>query len=142
VIAARRLGAERIIISAAMPTGSRWHGIRRDRCARSRQAAIERVRNLTGGVGAHPSWVRRHRSGHAHGDIAHPVAPGRVGVSLRRVPREPSFANVTVSGPRLSVHTSSSYLTSGRQDRVFDRVVDLEQVPDGYRALNERKSIR
>jgi threonine dehydrogenase-like Zn-dependent dehydrogenase len=26
--------------------------------------------------------------------------------------------------------------------RVFDRVVDLNQVPDGYRAMNERKSIR
>jgi len=26
--------------------------------------------------------------------------------------------------------------------RVFDRVLDLNHVPDGYRAMNERKSIK
>jgi hypothetical protein len=26
--------------------------------------------------------------------------------------------------------------------RVFDRVIGLEEVPDGYRAMNERESIK
>ena len=35
-------------------------------------------------------------------------------------------------------------IVEGRIDpgRVFDRVVDVEGVPDGYRAMNDRESIK
>jgi threonine dehydrogenase-like Zn-dependent dehydrogenase len=76
---------------------------------------------------------------------------GRVGVPhYAAIPAaEPSFyANVTVSGGPAPVRAYIEELLpdilEGRIDpgRVFDRVVDLEQVPDGYRAMNERKSIK
>jgi hypothetical protein len=31
---------------------------------------------------------------------------------------------------------------AGRRGRVFDRVVRLDEVPDGYRAMNEREAIK
>jgi threonine dehydrogenase-like Zn-dependent dehydrogenase len=62
---------------------------------------------------------------------------------------QPSFFNnITVSGGPAPVR---AYITELLPDilegkiqpgRVFDRVVDLNQVPDGYRAMNERKSIK
>src|SRR3954452_21376889 len=99
VIAARRLGAERIIILGRHP----------DRIALARdfgatdvvgergEEAVERVRELTGGLG-----VPRVRRGAAAGRARGPDRPARV----------------------------------------FDRVIGLDAVPDGYRAMNERASIK
>ena len=78
-------------------------------------------------------------------------AIGRVGVPhYAAIPAsQPAFFNnLTVSGGPAPVR---AYITELLPDilegkihpgRVFDRVVDLNQVPDGYRAMNERKSIK
>jgi threonine dehydrogenase-like Zn-dependent dehydrogenase len=58
------------------------------------------------------------------------------------------YNNVTVSGGPAPVRAYIDELLpdirDGRIDpgRVFDRVVDLDGVPDGYRAMNERESIK
>src|SRR5919204_1156323 len=93
VIAAKRLGAEQIVVM----------GRHADRIALARDfgatdvvsergdAAVERVRELTGGHGAH------------------------------------------------AVETA---IEIARPGRVLDRVVDLDGVPDGYMAMNEREAIK
>ena len=58
------------------------------------------------------------------------------------------FNNITVSGGPAPVRAYIEELLpdilEGRIEpgRVFDRVVGLDEVPDGYRAMNERKSIK
>jgi threonine dehydrogenase-like Zn-dependent dehydrogenase len=78
-------------------------------------------------------------------------AVGRVGVPQgETMPASlPAFYNnVTVSGGPAPVRAYIDELLpdirDGRIDpgRVFDRVVDLDGVPDGYRAMNERESIK
>ena len=62
---------------------------------------------------------------------------------------EPSFyENVTIGGGPAPVRAYIDDLLpdvlEGRIDpgRVFDREVGLDQVPDGYRAMNEREAIK
>jgi threonine dehydrogenase-like Zn-dependent dehydrogenase len=78
-------------------------------------------------------------------------AVGRVGVPhYDTIPRaQPSFfANVTIAGGPAPVRAYIEELMpdvlEGRiqPGRVFDRVTDLEGVPDGYRAMNEREAIK
>jgi len=58
------------------------------------------------------------------------------------------FNNVTIAGGPAPVRAYIEELLpdvlEGRIEpgRVFDRVIDLEGVPDGYRAMNERESIK
>jgi threonine dehydrogenase-like Zn-dependent dehydrogenase len=58
------------------------------------------------------------------------------------------FDNVTVSGgpapARAYVEELLPDVLEGRIEpgRVFDRIATLEEVPDGYRAMNERESIK
>ena len=156
VIAARRLGAEQIIIL----------GRHRDRIALAREfgatdvvsergdEAIERVRELTGGLGAHSvlECVGYEESMRTALSIARPGgAVGRVGVPQDdSIPlaRETFFNNVTIAGGPAPVRAYIEELLpdvlEGRIEpgRVFDRVIDLEGVPDGYRAMNERESIK
>ena len=156
VLAARRLGAGQIVllgrhadrIALAKDFGAT--DIVRERG----EQAMERVRKLTGGVGAHSvlECVGTDQAMLTAMSIARPGgAVGRVGVPhYAAIPAaEPSFyANVTVSGGPAPVRAYIEELLpdilEGKIDpgRVFDRVVDLEQVPDGYRAMNERKSIK
>ena len=76
---------------------------------------------------------------------------GRVGVPQHtEIPAaQPSFfRNVTIAGGPAPVRAYIEELLpdvmEGRiqPGRVFDKVVDLDGVPDGYRAMNERKSIK
>ena len=78
-------------------------------------------------------------------------AVGRVGVpALRRDPgAQPSFfKNVTVGGGPAPVRAYIDELLpdvlEGRIEpgRVFDRTVGLDGVPDGYRAMDDRESIK
>jgi hypothetical protein len=156
VIAARRLGAERIIIM----------GRHADRIALAKdfgatdvvsergEEAVERVRELTGGFGVH-SVLECVGTGEAMLTaigIARPGgAVGRVGVPhYETIPAaQPAFYNnVTVGGGPAPVRAYVEELLpdvlAGRIEpgRVFDRVVGLEEVPDGYRAMNERESIK
>jgi len=85
-------------------------------------------------------------------DIARPGgAVGRVGVPQHEaIPgAEPSFyKNITIGGGPAPVRAYIDGLLpdilEGRIEpgRVFDRVVDLDGVPDGYRAMNDREAIK
>jgi len=156
VIAARRLGAEQIIIL----------GRHADRIALAREfdatdvvsergeEAVERVRELTGSFGVHSvlECVGHGQSTETAISIARPGgAVGRVGVPQEEsIPAsQPAFFNnVTVSGGPAPVRAYIEELLpdvlEGRIEpgRVFDRVVGLDGVPDGYRAMNERKAIK
>jgi len=58
------------------------------------------------------------------------------------------FSNVTISGGPAPVRAYIDELLpdilEGRitPGRVFDRIIGLDQVPDGYRAMNERAAIK
>ena len=74
-------------------------------------------------------------------------AVGRVGVPQDEA--LPAFYNnVTVSGGPAPVRAYIEELLpdilEGRIEpgRVFDRVIGLDEVPDGYRAMNEQESIK
>jgi threonine dehydrogenase-like Zn-dependent dehydrogenase len=156
VIAARRLGAEQIIIM----------GRHSDRIALAKEfgatdvvsergdEAVERVRELTNGVGVHSvlECVGLEQSMLSAISIARPGgAVGRVGVpQVETMPAsQPSFYNnVTVSGGPAPVRAYIEELLpdvlEGRIEpgHVFDRVTNLDGVPDGYRAMNEREAIK
>lgn len=78
-------------------------------------------------------------------------AVGRVGVPQEQtIPNaQPTFfANVTIAGGPAPVRAYIEDLLpdvlEGRIEpgRVFDRVTDIEGVLDGYRAMNQRESIK
>jgi hypothetical protein len=85
-------------------------------------------------------------------EIARPGgAVGRVGVPQHEsMPAaKPSFyRNITIGGGPAPVRADIDELLpdvlEGRIEpgRVFDRTVDLDGVPAGYRAMNERESIK
>jgi len=156
VIASRRLGAERIIMLGRHP----------DRIALAREfgatdivtergdEAVERVRALTGGHGVH-SVLECVGFGEstvtALGIVRPGGAVGRVGV-----PQEESipdalptfYANGTIAGGPAPVRAYIEELLPDvlegriRPGRVLDRTVTIDGVPGGYRAMNERESIK
>lgn len=156
VIAAKRLGAERIIMLGRHP----------DRIALAREfgatdvvsergaEAIERVRQLTGGQGAHAvlECVGHGEAMQTAIEITRPGgAVGRVGVPQEAtIPASlPAFYhNVTVGGGpapvRAYIRELLPDILEGRiqPGRVFDRVIDLDGVPEGYRDMNNRKSLK
>lgn len=156
VIAAKRLGAEQIVILGHHPDRialAKDFGAT-DVVSERGEEAVERVRKLSGGAGVHSvlECVGTEQSMLTAIGMARPgAAVGRVGVPhYATIPAsQPSFFNnITVSGGPAPVR---AYITELLPDilegkihpgRVFDRVVDLNQVPDGYRAMNERKSIK
>ncbi len=156
VIAAKRLGAERIIIvgrhpdriALALDFGAT------DVVGERGDEAVARVRELTGGHGAHSvlECVGHGQSMRTAIEIARAGgAVGRVGVPQdETMPASlPAFyRNITVSGGPAPVRAYIKELLpdvlEGRiqPGRVFDRVIGLEEVPDGYRAMNDRKAIK
>ena len=156
VIAARRLGAERIIILGRRP----------DRIALAKEfgatdvvsergdEAVELVRDLTHDLGAH-SVLECVGTDQALGTAIGIVRPGGV-VGRVGVPHYETtaawemafFSNVTISGGPAPVRAYIDELLpdilEGRitPGRVFDRIIGLDQVPDGYRAMNERAAIK
>ena len=156
VIAAKRLGAERIImlgrhqdrIVLAQDFGAT------DIVSERGDEAVEQVKELTGGVGAHSvlECVGHGLSMETALSIARPGgAVGRVGVPQEEtIPlAQPTFYdNITISGgpapARAYIEELMPDVLEGRIEpgRVFDRVIGLDEVPDGYRAMNERESIK
>jgi threonine dehydrogenase-like Zn-dependent dehydrogenase len=156
VIAAKRLGAEQVIImgrhedrtSLARELGAT------DVVAERGEEAVQHVRELTGGFGVHAvlECVGTEASTETSVEIARPGgAIGRVGVpQYPAVPRaRPLFyKNVTVGGGPAPVRAYIDELLpdilEGRIEpgRVFDRTVDVAGVPDGYRAMADRESIK
>ena len=156
VIAARRLGAERIIIMGRHPDriALAIEFGATDVVGERGEEAIERVREITGGFGAHSvlECVGTEQATLTAISIARPGgAVGRVGVPhYETIPAsEPAFYNnVTVGGGPAPVRAYIEELLpdvlEGRIEpgRVFDRVVGLDGVPDGYRAMNEREALK
>jgi threonine dehydrogenase-like Zn-dependent dehydrogenase len=156
VIAARRLGADRIIMLGRHP----------DRIALAREfgatevvsergdEAIERVQKLTGGLGAHSvlECVGHGEAVRTAVSIARAGgAVGRVGVPQESaIPnaQETFFANISIAGGPAPVRAYIEELLpdvlEGKIEpgRVFDRVTNIDGVPDGYRAMNQRESIK
>jgi threonine dehydrogenase-like Zn-dependent dehydrogenase len=156
VIAAKRLGAERIIIlgrHADRLSLARDFGAT-DIVSERGEAAVERVRELTGGFGAHAvlECVGHGQSTDTALRIARPGgAVGRVGVPQdETIPDSlPTFfRNVTIAGGPAPVRAYIEELLpdvlEGRiqPGRVFDRMTNLDGVPDGYRAMNDREAIK
>jgi threonine dehydrogenase-like Zn-dependent dehydrogenase len=156
VIAARRLGAEQIILMGRHPDrlalGKELGatGIVRERG----EEAVEQVLALTNGFGVHSvlECVGLEQSMLTALRIARPGgAVGRV-----RVPQDetmpasqPAFYNnLTVSGgpapARAYIEELLPEVLEGRIEpgRVFDWVGGLDEVPDGYRAMNAHKAIK
>ena len=156
VIAARRLGAEQIILLGRHPDRialAREFGAT-DIVSERGEAALERVRELTGGLGAHSvlECVGHGQSTETAVGIARAGgAVGRVGVPQdQTIPAAvPTFfKNVTIAGGPAPVRAYIEELLPDVLDgriqpgRVFDRVTGLDGVPDGYRAMNAREAIK
>jgi threonine dehydrogenase-like Zn-dependent dehydrogenase len=156
VIAARRLGAERIIILGRHPDRialAKEFGAT-DVVRERREEAVERVRSLTGGLGVHSvlecvgsedSMLTAVAIVRAGGTV------GRVGVPhYKAIPQtEPAFYNnVTISGGPAPVRAYMDELIPDVLDgkitpgKVFDLTTDLSSVPDGYKAMNDRQAIK
>ena len=155
VIASKRLGAARIILLGRRP----------DRIALAKELgatdivtergdeAVERVRELTDGLGVDSvlECVGLEEAVITALELAIPGgAVGRVGIPEdETLPGGvPFWKNVSVSGGpspvRAYIEELLADVLAGRIEpgRVFDRVADLDGVPDGYRAMNERESIK
>jgi threonine dehydrogenase-like Zn-dependent dehydrogenase len=156
VIAARRLGAERIILLGRHPDRialARDFGAT-DVVSERGEAAVEGVRQLTGGLGAHSvlECVGHGPSTETALLIARPGgAVGRVGVpQSETIPAAEAtfYRNVTIAGGPAPVRAYIEELLpdvlEGRiqPGRVFDRRTNLDGVPEGYRAMNDREAIK
>src|SRR5512133_764434 len=156
VLAARRLGAEQVIllgrhsdrIAIAEAFGAT------DIVSERGDEAVERVHELTDGLGAHSvlECVGLEQSTVTALRIARPGgAVGRVGVPQdESIPEgvETFFDNVTIAGGPAPVRAYIEELLpdvlEGRIEpgRVFDRTGSIEHVPDGYRATNDRDVLK
>jgi threonine dehydrogenase-like Zn-dependent dehydrogenase len=155
VLASKRLGAEQIILLGDNP----------DRIALGREfgasdvvtergdEAVERVRELTGGLGAHSvlECVGLEQAVDTALEIARPGgAIGRVGIPEHDTTSTgvAFWKNASIAGGPAPVRAYIEELLpdvlEGRIEpgRVFDRVGSLDQVPDGYRAMNEREVLK
>lgn len=156
VIAAKRLGAERIVLLGRHPDRialAREFGAT-DIVSERGEEAVERVRELTGGHGAHSvlECVGLGQSTLTALRIARPGgAVGRVGLPQEQaIPDAQAsfYDNVTVGGgvapARAYVEELLPDVLEGRiqPGRVFDRTIALDEVPDGYRAMDERQAIK
>lgn len=156
VIAAKRLGAEQIIIMGRHEQRialAREFGAT-DVVSERGEEAIARVRELTQGFGAHSvlECVGTEQSmATSMGIVRAGGAVGRVGVPhYEAIPgaQQMFYDNVIVAGgpapTRAYIDELLPDVMEGRIEpgRVFDRTVDLDGVPDGYRAMNEREALK
>jgi threonine dehydrogenase-like Zn-dependent dehydrogenase len=155
VIAAKRLGAEQVILLGSNPDrvalGQQFGAT--DIVSERGDEAVERVHELTDGLGAHSvlECVGLERAVDTALAIARPGgAIGRVGV-----PEHDStqtgvafWKNASIGGGPAPVRAYIEELLpdvlEGRIEpgRVFDRTGTLDQVPDGYRQMNEREVLK
>jgi threonine dehydrogenase-like Zn-dependent dehydrogenase len=156
VIAARRLGAEQIIIlgrHADRVELAKEFGAT-DVVSERGEEAVERVKGLTGGLGVHSvlECVGLEESMETAIGIARPGgAVGRVGVPQdETIPasEDAFYGNIRISGgpapARAYVEELLPDILEGKIEpgRVFDRTVGLDGVPEGYRAMDSREAIK
>ena len=156
VLAARRLGGERIILMGKNPRRTdlgRQFGAT-DVVAERGEEGAEKVRELTAGDGPHvvlecvgieqaiQTAIAVVRDG---GTVS------RVGVSqYTTVPMDMGtiMRNITLTGgvcpARAYIEELMPDILDGRirPGKVFDRTIDLDHVPDGYRAMADRDAIK
>lgn len=156
VMAAKRLGAEQIVLLGRHTDRTdigREFGAT-DVVAERGEEAVTKVRELTGGDGAHcvmecvgleESFKTALNVTRAGGTI------GRVGVpQFSDAPgAQPSFRNnVTVSGgiapARAYIEELLPEILDGtlQPGKVFDREIGLEEAPAGYKAMDDREAIK
>jgi threonine dehydrogenase-like Zn-dependent dehydrogenase len=155
VIAAKRLGAEQIILlgnnAERIALGQEFGAT--DVIRERGDDAVERVRELTAGLGAHSvlECVGLEHAVVTALEIARPGgAIGRVGVPEHdTTPTSIAFwKNASMAGGPAPVRAYIDELLpdvmEGRIEpgRVFDRTGTLDEVPDGYRAMNDRDVLK
>jgi threonine dehydrogenase-like Zn-dependent dehydrogenase len=156
VLSARRLGAEQIILmgrhKARTDLGLEFGAT--DVVAERGSEGIERVRELTGGDGTHAvleavGYLDAYETAlgvvRAGGTISRVGVPqygeGPIGSSLFR-------HNLTLNGGPAPVRAYIEELLPAVLDgtvepgKVFDRTLSLEEVPDGYRAMDRREALK
>ncbi|MGZ4665697.1 MAG: zinc-binding dehydrogenase [Frankiaceae bacterium] len=156
VLAAKRLGAERILLMGRHTDRTdlgREFGAT-DVIAERGAESVTRVRELTGGDGTHTVLEcvgTRSAIETSIGAVRDGGVIGRVGAAqYDEVPLgfDTIMRNITVTG---GVAPARAYIEQLLPDvldgtvqpgRVFDRTVRLEEVPDGYRAMADRESLK
>ena len=156
VLAAKRLGAERIILMGRHTDRTdlgREFGAT-DVVAERGAEGVEKVRELTGGDGTHavlecvglkPALETAFGVVRAGGVVSRVGAP-----QYSDVPMDGGLfmRNITLTG---GVAPARAYIEELLPDildgavepgRVFDRTVGLDEVPDGYRAMADRKALK
>jgi threonine dehydrogenase-like Zn-dependent dehydrogenase len=156
VLAARRLGAEQIILMGRhtdrTDLGREWGAT--DVVAARGEEGIEKVRELTGGHGTHAVLEC---VGHlpaleqAYGVVRHGGRIGRVGVP--QYEDSPLGFGMFVKSIALAggPAPARAYIEELLPDvldgtiepgRVFDRTVDLDDTPAGYKAMDQRDALK
>ncbi len=156
VLAARRLGAERIMLMGHHKERTdlgREFGAT-DVIAERGDEGVEKVRELTGGDGTHTVLECVGTSpaiGTALGVARDGGVVSRVGAAqYTEVPMDfgTLMRNITLTG---GVAPARAYIEELLPDvlngsiepgRVFDRTIGLEEVPDGYRAMADRQALK
>jgi threonine dehydrogenase-like Zn-dependent dehydrogenase len=155
VIAAKRLGAGQIILLGSNPErialGQEFGAT--DVVRERGDEAVERVRELTGGLGPHSvlECVGLEQAVVTALEIARPGgAIGRVGIPEHDT--TPTgialWKNASIAGGpapvRAYIHELLPDVLAGRiqPGRVFDRTGTLADVPEGYRAMNDRDVLK
>jgi threonine dehydrogenase-like Zn-dependent dehydrogenase len=156
VLAARRLGAERIILMGRHKERTdlgREFGAT-DVVAERGEEGVERVRELTGGDGTHTvlecvglrpaidtalAVVRDGGVVSRVGAPQYPEVPMDFDVFLRNITLTGGVAPARAYIEELLPDVLDGTLQPGR---VFDRTVSLEEVPEGYRAMADREALK
>ncbi|GAA3036695.1 zinc-dependent alcohol dehydrogenase family protein [Streptosporangium longisporum] len=157
VLAAKRLGAERIVLMGrhrARTDLGREFGAT-DVVAERGQEGIAKVRELTGGHGA-PKVLEAVGHMPAYTQAVGVVRPGGI-VSRVGAPQYEEAPvgfgslfgpNVTLTGGPAPVRAYIEELMPAVLDgsvlpgKVFDRTIGLDEVPDGYRAMDDREALK
>jgi len=157
VLAARRLGAERIIALGRHPDRTaiaRTFGAT-DIVAVRGEEAVAAVRELTGGVGAHAvleavgteesmrTAISVARDGGAVGYVGVPHG-GSAGVDISQMFNRNVALRGGVAPARAYIPELLADVLAGVIDPspVFDATVDLDGVPGGYKAMDERTALK
>jgi threonine dehydrogenase-like Zn-dependent dehydrogenase len=156
VLAARRLGAERILLMGRHQDRTdlgREFGAT-DVVAERGAEGVERVRELTGGDGTHTVLEcvgTRQAIEMSLGAVRDGGVISRVGAAqYTEVPMDfgTFFRNITLTGgvapARAYIEELMPDVLDGRlrPGRVFDRTISLDDVPNGYRAMASREALK